>query len=156
MNQRLAGALAALVLGCTPGERVTFDDEVALRTPQPAVVARVEPLSPRALPSGIEIADVRIGAGPVAEKGSKVVLGYVGTAEGVEFASSAAKGEPFTFVLGEHVVHTVWEQGIDGMRMGGMRRVWVPPELINGGQGRPPTIPAGVELVFDVELLDVR
>lgn len=154
---RLVLLLLALV-GCTPAEHLVSEGStLALHAPEPAVPWRAEVRTTHALENGTEIADVRIGAGPVAEKGSKVAIGYVGvTEDGVEFVTSVGKSEPFSFVLGDHTVNGIWEQGIDGMRMGGVRRIWVPPKLINEGRGRPPAIPGGVTLIFDVELLEVR
>ncbi len=149
--------LMALV-GCTPAEHAVREvSQVALRAPAPASPVQVEPPLPQVLGDGLGVADIRVGSGPVAERGRKVVLEYVGiTEDGVEFATSAGKTEPFSFVLGDHGVNAIWEKGIDGMRMGGARRIWIPPELINGGRGRPPVIPPGVTLIFDVELLEVR
>ncbi len=157
MTLALGLTLGALV-ACTPTETGTMEGPASsLRTPGPAVAEQVVEPIPRTLANGIVVVDLSLGSGMIAQKGRRVVLGYVGsTVEGGEFASSKAKGEPFTFTLGEGFVNPMWDVGIDGMRTGGVRRIWVPPELINGGQGRAGVIPPGVTVVFDVELLDVR
>jgi FKBP-type peptidyl-prolyl cis-trans isomerase len=151
-------ALGLGVVGCTPAESANVEaPAVMLRRPEPALSPKDDVPVARTLANGEDVLDLRFGDGPLATKGAKVVLGYVGTrSDGVQFATSEGKPEPFAFTLGEPWVNAIWELGVTGMRRGGVRRIWIPPELINGGQGRGEALPPGMGLIFDVELLDVQ
>jgi FKBP-type peptidyl-prolyl cis-trans isomerase len=86
-----------------------------------------------------------------------VVVNYVGTLEsGVKFDSSYDRNQPFVFTLGASQVIKGWDQGLVGMKVGGKRRLTIPPELGYGSGGMPPVIPGGATLVFEVELLGVQ
>jgi FKBP-type peptidyl-prolyl cis-trans isomerase len=102
------------------------------------------------------VEDVVVGTGAAAAVGNTISVHYVGTfTNGAEFDSSRRRGAPFTFRLGAGAVIAGWDQGLVGMRVGGVRRLTIPPDLAYGN--RPPAgIPAGATLRFEVELLDVR
>lgn len=116
------------------------------------------PTPPRA---AFSATDVRVGTGTEATVGRRISVNYTGwlydpsrpEGKGQQFDSSAGRG-PFSFVLGTTVI-TGWNQGIPGMRVGGLRRLVIPPELGYGSQAQQ-GIPANSTLVFDVELLDVQ
>lgn len=103
------------------------------------------------------IEDIKIGTGEaVVQPGSTVVVHYAGRLQsGEEFDSSRARGEAFTFTVGEGRVIPGWEQGLLGMKVGGERILVVPPDLAYGKQAVGP-IPANATLVFAVELLEIR
>jgi len=99
--------------------------------------------------------DTRIGTGAVAAPGMEYTVQYTGwLRDGTKFDSSAGRG-PFKFVQGRRLVIAGWEMGFEGMKVGGTRRLFIPYQLGYGEQGRG-RIPPKAELIFDVELLDVK
>jgi FKBP-type peptidyl-prolyl cis-trans isomerase FkpA len=109
-----------------------------------------------AKPSSSLWTDLRLGTGAEAASGQVLEVHYLGKlVDGTKFDSSYDRGNPFTFGLGKGMVIKGWELGIVGMRVGGLRRLTLPPELAYGDKGAPPKIPAGATLVFDVELLRI-
>jgi FKBP-type peptidyl-prolyl cis-trans isomerase len=105
----------------------------------------------------LAIDNIREGSGQEARTGQTVVVHYVGTlTNGKKFDSSRDRGDPFRFPLGGGQVIKGWDQGIVGMKVGGLRKLTIPPELGYGARGFPPVIPANATLVFEVELLEVR
>jgi len=105
----------------------------------------------------LEIENIREGAGAEAVVGKTVSVHYVGTlTDGSKFDSSRDRGEPFTFRLGAGQVIQGWDQGVAGMKIGGLRKLTIPHDLAYGDRGYPPVIPPRATLVFEVELLGVR
>jgi FKBP-type peptidyl-prolyl cis-trans isomerase len=99
--------------------------------------------------------DVRLGSGTEAQSGQTVTVHYVGTLrDGTRFDDSYARGEPFTFTLGEGKVIRGWDEGVVGMKVGGERILVVPSELAYGNRQVGP-IPANSPLIFKVELLSI-
>lgn len=108
------------------------------------------------LPSGLYILDVKEGTGPAIQPGQVAQVHYTGwLVNGKQFDSSVG-GEPLEFVIGQRRVIDGWEEGVAGMKVGGKRRLVIPPELGYGSAGAPPVIPANATLVFDVELVGIR
>ena len=108
------------------------------------------------LPSTLVMEDLVLGKGAAAESGSDVVVHYVGWLEnGQQFDSSRARRDPLDFALGAGDVIKGWDQGITGMKVGGKRKLTIPPELAYGDQGCGGVIPPQATLVFEVELLEV-
>ncbi len=106
---------------------------------------------------GIQIEELREGAGTEARAGNTVTVHYVGTlTNGQKFDSSRDRGKGFTFKLGAGQVIQGWDQGVAGMRIGQIRKLTIPPELAYGAGGFPPVIPPNSTLVFEVELLAVQ
>lgn len=102
------------------------------------------------------IDDVRIGTGAEVKKGDTVTVHYIGsTRDGVQFDSSYARGEPFTFTVGGGQVIEGWETGLIGMQVGGQRILVIPSEMAYGNRQVGP-IPANSPLVFAVELLSIE
>jgi FKBP-type peptidyl-prolyl cis-trans isomerase FkpA len=101
--------------------------------------------------------DLVVGAGPEARgPGQFVTVHYTGWLEnGTEFDSSRRRDEPFGFPLGVGYVIPGWDQGVVGMRVGGKRKLTVPPELGYGARGAGRVIPPNATLIFEVELLDI-
>ena len=101
--------------------------------------------------------DLKVGTGAEAKAGQQVTVHYVGTlTNGTKFDSSRDRGEGFGFKLGAGQVIKGWDQGVAGMKIGGLRKLTIPPELAYGAGGYPPVIPPNSTLVFEVELLEVR
>jgi len=99
--------------------------------------------------------DLVVGDGPVAEVGDSAVVHYVGRfTDGTEFDNSYSRGEPFPFRIGAGGVIPGWDLGVPGMRVGGTRRLTIPPHLAYGSSGRGP-IPPNATLTFDIELLEL-
>jgi len=114
------------------------------------------PTSPA--PDDLVITDVIVGEGREATSGDTVVAHYVGVAHssGEEFDASYNRGEPLAFRLGVGQVIAGWDQGIDGMRVGGRRQLVIPPHLAYGDRGAGSAIAPGETLIFVVDLVDVR
>ena len=108
-------------------------------------------------PSGLRYQDVTAGQGKEAAAGSTVSVHYTGwLPNGEKFDSSRDRNQPFGFTLGAGQVIAGWDEGVAGMKVGGRRKLVIPPDLAYGTAGAPPDIPPGATLVFDVELLDVH
>ena len=104
----------------------------------------------------LQIEDLVVGTGPEAKKGDVVEVHYTGwLTDGKRFDSSVGRA-PFSFHLGAGQVIQGWDRGVAGMKVGGKRRLTVPPELGYGSRGFPGVIPPQSTLVFEVELLGVR
>jgi FKBP-type peptidyl-prolyl cis-trans isomerase FkpA len=110
------------------------------------------------LPGGLMIEEVKIGDGAAATKGKTVSVHYTGRlTDGTKFDSSYDRGQPIEFPLGAGVVIKGWDQGIEGMKVGGKRKLTIPPDLAYGARGTPGgPIPPNATLVFDVELTAVK
>ena len=103
----------------------------------------------------LEIVDLTVGTGPVAVNGDTVTVNYVGTlTNGTKFDSSYDSGQPFTFRLGAGQVIAGFDQGVVGMRVGGKRRLTIPPSLGYGIQPKG-SIPGNSTLIFEVELVSI-
>lgn len=112
---------------------------------------------PQKLDSGLQIKDIKCGTGDEAAKGDTISVHYVGTLEnGKKFDSSRDRGTPFDFQLGAGQVIAGWDEGLVGMKIGGLRELTIPPELGYGAAGSPPVIPPNATLIFEVELLDIK
>ncbi|GEN06755.1 peptidylprolyl isomerase/FKBP-type peptidyl-prolyl cis-trans isomerase FkpA [Myxococcus fulvus] len=105
----------------------------------------------------LKVEDSKVGTGTEATAGKSVTVHYVGTlTNGQKFDSSRDRGQGFTFRLGAGQVIQGWDQGVAGMKVGGVRKLTIPPELGYGSRGAGGVIPPNATLVFEVELLDVR
>ena len=106
--------------------------------------------------SGLYIQDLTVGTGDEATSGATVTVHYEGwLSSGTKFDSSRDRDEPFSFLLGAGRVIRGWDEGVAGMRVGGIRKLVIPPALGYGVGGSLPTIPGNATLVFDIELLEV-
>jgi FKBP-type peptidyl-prolyl cis-trans isomerase len=167
--KRQAAALVALltVAGC--GDGVAPPPELPIATvdlplpPPAAPLASAAPAPPAVPPpvedrgDGLKVQDLVIGHGKPADIGDTVAMHYVGTLEDhTEFDSSRARNRPFEFEIGKGLVIKGWDRGIPGMRVGGKRRLIIPPDLAYGPGGHPPKIPANSTLIFEVELIAVN
>ena len=110
------------------------------------------------MPSGLKYEDLKVGDGAVAENGMTASVHYTGwLTDGTKFDSSVDRGQPFSFRLGAGQVIRGWDEGVRGMRVGGKRKLTIPPDLGYGAAGTPGgPIPPNATLIFDVELKDVH
>ncbi len=107
--------------------------------------------------SGLQYVEVEEGTGETPQAGQTVVVHYTGwLTNGEKFDSSVDRDVPFEFVLGVGQVIPGWDEGLAMMKVGDKRRLIIPPELAYGEAGVPPSIPPDSELIFDVELLEIR
>lgn len=109
-------------------------------------------------PTKLETKDIVVGDGPKAKAGDVVTVDYAGVLydDGQQFDASWDRGEPFEFQLGAGMVIPGWDEGIEGMRVGGRRLLVIPPDLAYGEQGAPPAIPPSATLIFVADLKKVR
>ena len=110
--------------------------------------------------SGLQFEDLVVGSGPEARPGRNVVVHYTGWLyqngqQGAKFDSSKDRNDPFVFALGAGMVIRGWDEGVQGMQVGGQRTLIIPPELGYGAYGAGGVIPPNATLKFDVELLAV-
>jgi peptidylprolyl isomerase len=134
-------ALAALALAQTGG--------TAQEKKEPKVVTTT---------SGLQYQDLKEGTGEAAKAGDKVSVHYVGTLKdgGKKFDSSRDRGKPFEFPLGAGRVIKGWDEGVAGMKVGGTRKLIIPSKLAYGERGAGDVIPPNADLVFEVELLEIK
>ncbi len=152
----MLAAVAAFALSVTAWAETTAP---ASAKSSAATSATLEVKMTKVLPSGLKIEDLEIGNGEEAVAGKMVSVHYTGRlTDGKKFDSSYDHPgkKPFTFKLGGGMVIEGWDQGLVGMRVGGKRRLTIPPKLAYGESGFPPVIPPNATLVFDVELLSVK
>ena len=108
-------------------------------------------------PSGLTYEDTTEGTGPSPRSGQTAVVHYTGyLTDGTVFDSSVNRGTPFSFIVGQGEVIKGWDEGVASMKVGGKRRLTIPPDLGYGARGVGGVIPPNATLIFDVALLDVR
>ena len=101
--------------------------------------------------------DLAVGEGDEATPGATVVVHYTGwLTDGSKFDSSLDRNDPFSFKLGAGMVIRGWDEGVKGMKVGGKRKLTIPPDMGYGAQGAGGVIPPNATLVFEVELLDIK
>jgi len=111
---------------------------------------------PTTTPSGLTIDDIVVGNGAAAAAGQKVKVHYTGwLTNGTKFDSSKDRNDPFVFPLGAGSVIKGWDEGVQGMKVGGKRKLTIPPALGYGARGAGGVIPPNAVLVFEVELLGI-
>ena len=106
--------------------------------------------------SGLQYEDTVSGSGDTARAGNTVTVHYTGwLPDGTKFDSSKDRNEPFEFPLGAGYVIRGWDEGVQGMRVGGVRKLTIPPELGYGARGAGGVIPPNATLIFEVELIGI-
>lgn len=107
--------------------------------------------------SGLKYIDTKVGTGAEAKKGDTVEVHYTGwLKDGKKFDSSKDRGQPFSFELGSGQVIKGWDEGVEKMKVGGTRKLIIPPDLAYGKRGAGGVIPPDAELTFEVELLGIK
>jgi peptidylprolyl isomerase len=152
--------LALVVGGCGSDDSATTSASSAGETSAEQAAAPKKKTKPQvkppqgAPPKQLVTKDLEEGSGPAAKAGDEVTVQYVGVnyKSGKEFDSSWSRNEPFPFELGAGLVIPGWEEGVEGMKVGGRRELVIPPELGYGSAGSPPAIPPNETLVFVVDL----
>lgn len=158
LQSRLATlALAALVAACS-GDRQA---EAAADWSDPAAIDYAPELgvdigAMTRTDSGLYYRDTREGDGSTAEPGRTAVVHYTGFFPDGRSFDSSRSGSPYEFPLGQGRVIRGWDEGVAGMRVGGTRKLVIPPSLGYGAEGSGGVIPPNATLVFDVELLELR
>lgn len=113
-------------------------------------------MSTSATPANLVIEDLTVGTGTAAAAGQTVKVHYTGwLTDGKKFDSSKDRNDPFVFPLGAGRVIRGWDEGVQGMQVGGKRKLTIPPEMGYGARGAGGVIPPNATLVFEVELLEV-
>jgi peptidylprolyl isomerase len=154
----LLAALAIIVMAsaCTKKPEEPKTTETTTTTTQTANPTGAAGAAANTATSKVDSVDSVVGKGAEAVNGKSVTVHYTGTLkDGTKFDSSVDRKEPFTFTLGSGQVIKGWEQGIVGMKVGGKRKLTIPPELAYGANAVG-AIPANSTLIFDVELLEVK
>ena len=112
---------------------------------------------PTVTPSGLQIEVLAEGSGVAGFAGDTAIVHYTGwLTDGAKFDSSLDRGQPFEFELGAGMVIEGWDEGVIGMKVGGKRKLTIPPELSYGDRGVGGVIPPGATLVFELELLKLQ
>ncbi|MCC6850184.1 MAG: FKBP-type peptidyl-prolyl cis-trans isomerase [Deltaproteobacteria bacterium] len=154
MKNRIALSLAlvaALAVGCERSQEAGRD----AGAPAEKAGTMVENLE--TTPSGLQYVDLERGAGASPQKGQTAVVHYTGwLVDGKKFDSSKDRGQPFTFAVGRGQVIKGWDEGVATMKVGGVRKLVIPPDLGYGARGAGGVIPPNATLTFEVELLEVR
>ena len=173
-----AALLLAAAAGATAQDSATQQQDASKPTTQPApeqqnvpqatqpqtVQPQAEPVVPAAPTPQVEIIDRVVGKGKEASVGSKVLVHYTGwlhkplapKQRGKKFDSSLDRGDPLEFQLGAGMVIKGWEQGVQGMKVGGKRTLVIPSALAYGKRGAGGMITPDADLIFDVELVNVK
>ena len=151
-------ALGTPILNILPGTQPAEDMAIGTTTTSVSTSTMDLALNPQEpLPTELTLTDVVVGTGAEAVPGSTVSVNYVGALpDGTVFDASANHGGAFSFPLGAGQVIRGWDQGVAGMKVGGKRRLVIPPGLAYGDQAVGGVIPANATLVFDVELVSVQ
>lgn len=162
----LLPALAAmgLLAGCGSGggdESVPAGDTDAAGSAVPAEFAEelgIDLAAMERTPTGLYVRDIVAGRGLAARSGHVVVVHYTGwLPNGAQFDSTRDEGNPRSFQLGaRRDIIAGWEEGVAGMRIGGIRRLVIPPHLAYGARGVPGAIPPNATLIYEFELIDIK
>ena len=112
--------------------------------------------APVTTPSGLQYVDSKVGEGKSPQSGQRVKVHYTGwLTNGKKFDSSVDRGDPFVFTIGQGQVIRGWDEGVATMKVGGKRKLTIPPDLGYGPRGAGGVIPGNATLVFEVELLGI-
>lgn len=138
-------ALCLLAVGCFPLMTQAQDASSSSSPAEEKIVT---------LPSGLKYVDLVEGTGPMPQPGQRVTVNYVGTLEdGKKFDSSYDRGKPFKFYIKMNTVIRGWDEGVSTMKVGGKRKLIIPPRLAYGTAGAGDVIPPNATLTFVIELL---
>jgi len=157
-------ATAKTAAPATGVKKATTAHHTATTTRKRTPVAHHHPNAPTPVkgpgvttPTGLQYWDIKVGTGATAVAGQQAEMQYTGwLPDGKEFDSSYHTGHTFPFQLGAGQVIKGWDEGVAGMKVGGMRQLRIPPQLAYGERGYPGAIPPSATLIFDVELVGVK
>jgi peptidylprolyl isomerase len=160
----IAASLLLVLAGCGDDDSSTTSpagDETSAAKPAAPSKEKTKPkvtVPNGAPPKELVEKDLEVGTGPAAKAGDEVTVQYVGVGYDTkeEFDASWDRGEPFTFNLGAGEVIPGWDQGVEGMKVGGRRELVIPADLAYGPTGSPPAIGPNETLIFVVDLEAVK
>lgn len=145
------------MMAMTGLQGVALAQETGTNTPPAAVETPAAEEKIITLPSGLKYVDLVEGTGAMPQLGQQVVVNYVGRLEnGKKFDSSYDRGKPFKFYIKMGSVIKGWDEGVSTMKVGGKRRLIIPPRLGYGSAGAGDVIPPNATLIFEVELLSIE
>jgi FKBP-type peptidyl-prolyl cis-trans isomerase len=148
----VAAAVTAFAVACAAAARAQPETPAKSGGPPPLPVM----VQWHTTPSGLQYAEVKAGSGAAPKDGQVAVMHFIGWLDdGTQFDNSRDRKKPFGFPLGSGQVIKGWDEGVRGMRVGGTRRLVVPPTLGYGSAGIPGVVPPDATLIFDIELLRV-
>jgi FKBP-type peptidyl-prolyl cis-trans isomerase len=160
---------AILFVGCSPGEKpgepkAAAAEPAAQPASAPAADASTAPASTGNEVMALQTIELAPGSGPEIKAGQNALVHYTGwlydaaapEKKGTKFDSSVDRNEPFEFPVGGGMVIKGWDEGVAGMKVGGKRRLVIPPDMGYGARGAGGVIPPNATLVFDVELVEIR
>jgi FKBP-type peptidyl-prolyl cis-trans isomerase FkpA len=154
MSNRAGRVQALLVLGLSAGLFLTLPATAPGQQAEKAGKTEEKVITTT---SGLQYVDLVVGEGVEAVAGKTAVVNYTGWLEnGTKFDSSKDRNDPFEFKLGAGQVIRGWDEGVAGMKVGGVRRLTIPPQLGYGDRGAGGVIPPKATLIFEVELLATR
>lgn len=165
MRVSLAALLAVtlvFVAGCSQGSETTPQTTQPSEQQQDGTGSADTSATQDTTPAAEEVTELKIedlvvGTGAEAKTGNTVSVHYTGwLTDGTKFDSSVDRGQPFQFTIGQGRVIRGWDEGVPGMKVGGKRKLTIPPDMGYGANGSPPVIPPNATLVFEVELLGVQ
>ena len=149
-------AMMALVVAPIVAQQAPTKSTPAGKTAPATKATKAAEPAPVTTPSGLKYWDLKVGTGTEAVKGKTVSVHYTGTfTNGKVFDSSVGK-QPYEFRIGAGNVIQGWEEGVTGMKVGGKRKLEIPPDLAYGKQGYAGVIPPNSTLIFQIELLGVK
>jgi FKBP-type peptidyl-prolyl cis-trans isomerase len=164
LTMALAASAVLTLAACQPKEKAADPSPAATPAPASEPAAAAAPASTGTENMPMQKIDLAPGNGPEIKSGQNALVHYTGwlydaTApenKGKKFDSSVDRNEPFDFPVGGGMVIKGWDEGVVGMKVGGKRRLVIPPEMGYGARGAGGVIPPGATLVFDVELVEIR
>jgi peptidylprolyl isomerase len=152
-------ALGLLILGCRPSSQ-TETKKTGASAPSSASAGTMDKSAKGdtvTTASGLKYIDIKVGNGAIPATGQNISVHCTGwLTNGQKFYSTKDDNQPLDFVLGIGKVIKGWDEGLASMKVGGMRKLIIPPQLAYGDRGRGSTIPPGSTLIFDVELLGIK
>lgn len=159
MNIDRKSSIPANGIPLTPFPTITLTPTNVI---SPTLSLAVSPTKPQTTPiptfgpvTELKVEDTKVGTGAEVKSGNTVTVHYIGRLTNGEVFDSSVGRQPFATVIGMGQVIKGWDQGILGMKVGGIRRLIIPPDLAYGSQGAG-SIPPDATLIFDIELLDVK
>jgi FKBP-type peptidyl-prolyl cis-trans isomerase len=167
MQTRLlaTASMALFIAACGRNEKPADAPAAGAEVAQPAADATTTPTPDTGAPAvPMQKTDLTPGTGAEIKSGQSALVHYTGWLyeaaapenKGMKFDSSVDRNEPFEFPVGAGMVIKGWDQGVEGMKVGGKRRLVIPPDMGYGARGAGGVIPPNATLVFDVELLEIR
>ncbi|OGE33554.1 peptidylprolyl isomerase [Candidatus Daviesbacteria bacterium RIFCSPLOWO2_02_FULL_41_8] len=143
----VAGIIYTLTKGKKEENVSTQDSNIPITQASPSATSSAE----------LKIEDIKEGTGSAVKSGDIITIHYSGTLlNGTKFDSSYDRGQPFQTQIGVGQVIKGWDQGLIGMKVGGKRKLTIPPDLAYGERGAGAVIPPNATLIFDLELLDIK